>query len=382
MNHPLNPRSADTAWFRTEPDSLVALMTRDGRRVGALMIFGANLVWLFWMAGAPWFLGRSTPAVVWSTYLSIALFLVLYQRAWFGSRTRLPGYTLAIALLGYAIIPVNSSWSYIIYAGSLMPFFASGWRLAARLALLLGVFYLVAMASGFYSPLLTTGCIVTTLVVAVFNAIYHFNFERDAELRLSQEEVRRLAIATERERIGRDLHDLLGHTLSLVVIKTELARRLVESDPAAALVELGDVERVARQSLAEVREAVTGMRTTALAGELASARLLLEAADIAFDCVNADAALSVDGEAALAMGLREAVTNVQRHARATRVEVRLGSDAGMAELCVHDNGRGGIVVDGNGLRGMRERLTRLGGSLQLESSADRGTLLRMRVPAA
>jgi two-component system sensor histidine kinase DesK len=368
------------AWMKTAPDSMVARMSRDGRRTGALLFFTANLVWLCWMVAAPWFIGKPSIAVIATTFASIALFLVLYQRAWFGSRAHLPHYTLAIALLGLAILPVNSSYSYIIYAGSLVPFFMRGWRTAAWLVALLAAFCGVAMLSGFYTWLSLLACIVTTLVVVVFNLIYLFNFERDAQLRLSQDEVRRLAIAAERERIGRDLHDLLGHTLSLVVIKSALARRLIAHDPQAATAELADIERVARQSLAEVREAVTGMRATALAGELASARLMLEASDISLDFNAVDAPLSAESEAVLAMGLREAVTNVQRHAQATRVEVNLSNDAQMTELSVRDNGRGGASKQGNGLTGMRERLATLGGSLLLESAPGQGTLLRMRVP--
>jgi two-component system sensor histidine kinase DesK len=368
------------ARMKAAPDSLVGRMTRDGRRTGALLLFCGNLVWLFWMVAAPWFVGTPSAAVVWTTYLSVGLFLFLYQRAWFDHRARMPWYTIAIALLGLAIIPVNSSWSYIIYAGSLLPFWARGWRLVGLMTLLLASFYGVAMASGFFSPLVTVSCIVTTVVVALFNAIYDFNSARDAQLRLTQDEVRRLAIAAERERIGRDLHDLLGHTLSLVVIKTSLARRLIDVDPKAATVELCEVERVARQSLAEVREAVTGMRTTALAGELASARLMLEAADIALLLDTTDATLAPASEAALAFGLREAVTNVQRHAAATRVEVALTQDGDATELTVRDNGRGGVAAHGNGLAGMRERLAKLGGSLVLESPPGCGTVLRMRVP--
>ena len=365
--------------LRAAPDSLVALTSLNGRRPGALWFPAVNLFWLAWMIGAPWIFGQGRPWVFVATYASVVVFLVLYQRAWFDSRRRLPAYTIAIAVLGLAIIPVNTSWSYIIYAGSLIPFCVRGWRAAGWLALLLGLFYAVAIASG-YTPVLTLGCILTTSVVALLNGVYRMNLERDVELRLSQEEVRRLAVTAERERIGRDLHDLLGHTLSLVAIKSELARRLVDRDPAAAERELGEIERVARQALSEVREAVTGIRTTALAGELASARLMLETADIAFVVDGVAVDLDNDAEAALAMGLREAVTNVQRHARATRVDVQLAALDGRAQLIVRDDGRGGAHARGNGLAGMAERLAALGGTLDVVSEAGRGTEVRMNVP--
>ncbi len=368
--------------LHAEPDSLVALISQGGRRPGALWFPVINLVWLAWMFAAPWMFGTGRTGIAVITYVSVAIFLVLYHRAWFGSRSRLVFHTAAVAVLGLAIIPVNSSWSYVIYAGSLIPFCTRGWRVAAWLALLLAAFYVVAMASGFFTPVLTLGCIATTVVVASLNGVFRHNNERDAELRLSQDEVRRLAIAAERERIGRDLHDLLGHTLSLVAIKSELARRLIARDLPAAERELADIERVARQALAEVREAVTGMRAVALAGEIASAKLMLEAGHVHFAFEGSTASLAPDAEAALAMGLREAITNVYRHARATRVDVSLTAASEGIELCVSDNGRGGVLARGNGLAGMEERLAALGGRLVLVSEAGRGTVLRMQLPRA
>jgi two-component system sensor histidine kinase DesK len=206
-------------------------------------------------------------------------------------------------------------------------------------------------------------------------------FEHQEAMRNSADELRRLAIIAERERIGRDLHDLLGHTLSLVTVKAALARRLLAADPAATDRELADIEHVARQSLSQVRQAVTGMRAAVLTAEVASARLMLQAADIQFEFQGSEQAVSHATEAALAMGLREAVTNVQRHSRATRVEARLCVDDQVAELSVRDNGRGGVIAKGNGLSGMEQRLAALGGQLLLDSAPGQGTLLTMRVPA-
>ncbi len=368
-------------WLRGEPDSLVALIGHGRPGAPGAWFPIVNLVWLVWMVAAPWVFGPLRWSVVATTYASVALFLVMYQRAWFGPRRRLPFYIVGIGALGLAILFVNSSWSYIIYAGSLIPFAVRGWRIAAWLALLLALFYVAAIATGFYTPFVTASCIVTTAVIAVLNAVFRANGERDAELRLTQDEVRRLAVAAERERIGRDLHDLLGHTLSLVAIKSELARRLVRRDPAAAERELADIEGVARQALAEVREAVTGMRVAALTAELASARAMLEADDVRLDVAGLDAPLPPAVEAAFALGLREAVTNVHRHAHATRVEVRLVTRDDTVELRVRDDGRGGAAVRGNGLAGMAERLAALGGRLSLTSERDRGTELVMEAPA-
>jgi len=138
------------------------------------------------------------------------------------------------------------------------------------------------------------------------------------------------------------------------------------------------------QSLAQVRDAVSGMRAPVLAAELASARLMLEAANVHLEWQGMDQPppLSAQAEAALALGLREAITNVLRHARASRVQVLLHTTGGAAELQVQDNGRGAGTRRGNGLAGMEERLLALGGQLLLTSAPGQGTLLRLQVPLA
>ncbi len=374
--------TARPRWSRGAPDSLIEWVVDGGRRPHAIWFPIVNLVWLGWMIAAPWVFAQPSAAVIATTYASVALFLFLYWRAYFASRSLLVFHTVAIAVLGLAIVFVNTSWSYVIYAGSLIPFCSRGWRAVAWVAVLLVAFYVVALASGYFTPLLTLGGILTTAIVALLQGVYRLNAERDAALRLSQDEVRRLAVTAERERIGRDLHDLLGHTLSLIAIKSELARKLVPNDPTAAARELGDIERVARQALGEVRTAVTGIRTAALAGELASARLMLEADRIAVDYDGSVASLAPESESALALGLREAVTNVHRHARASRVAIRLATRDGMVELSVRDDGRGGVRTRGNGLAGMEERVTALGGDVSFASEAGHGTVVRLRVPVA
>jgi len=368
--------------LRPRPDSLLAWLSHGGRQRTRLWFPLVNLVWLFWMVLAPWALPRAGRWVFVATFASLALFLALYHHAWCGPRKALVPVITAMSLLGLAMVPINSSWSYVIYAASLLPFVSRGWRLVGWLALLLAGFYAVALASGYFTVFTAFIGVLMTTTIAVLNILFRAGHERDAELHLSQEEVRRLATAAERERIGRDLHDLLGHTWSLVAVKAELARKLLDRDPQAARRELADIEQVARQSLAQVREAVSGMRAPALAAELASARLMLQAAEIHFEQTGLDPApaLAPEAEAALALGLREAVTNVQRHARASRVQVHLQASGGAAELSVQDDGRGAGSARGNGLAGMEERLAALGGRLLLESKPGQGTLLRMQVP--
>ncbi len=197
---------------------------------------------------------------------------------------------------------------------------------------------------------------------------------------MAHDEIEHLAKVAERERIARDLHDLLGHTLSLITLKAELARKLVDRDPLRAKQEMQDVEQTSRAALADVREAISGYRGQGLATELIRARQTLETAGIAVDCAASEVPLSPAQESVLALALREAVTNVVRHAQAQRCSVRLSRDQEACTLEIADNGRGADAPEGNGLRGMRERLEAIGGSLQRQTAA--GTRLVIHLPLA
>jgi two-component system sensor histidine kinase DesK len=167
-----------------------------------------------------------------------------------------------------------------------------------------------------------------------------------------------------------------------VALKSELAGRLVQRDPMAARAEIDQVARVAREALAQVRAAVTGIRAAGIAAELASAKLLLESDGVAFKYAMAEAALPARVETALAMTVREAVTNIQRHACASNAEVAFETERGDAIVRISDDGRGGAIVPGNGLGGMRERIEALGGRLRIDSTVGLGTRIEARLPLA
>src|SRR6185369_9874319 len=169
---------------------------------------------------------------------------------------------------------------------------------------------------------------------------------------------------------------------SVVALKSELARKLIDRDLDAARVEIGEVERVARDALQQVRTAVSGIRNTAIASELAAATALLEAQGVKVKCETENVKLPHDRETALALSLREATTNIRRHSGASGVTIRVRKDPTEVVVEVADNGRGGRIVPGNGLNGMRERLGSVGGSLSLTSNEDGGTRLFVSIPAA
>jgi two-component system sensor histidine kinase DesK len=202
----------------------------------------------------------------------------------------------------------------------------------------------------------------------------------EEKLRRADDEIEHLAKVAERERIARDLHDLLGHTLSLITLKAELARKLVDRDPQRAKQEMQDIEHTSRAALADVREAISGYRGEGLAAELIRARKTLETAGIVVNSDFAELPLTPAQETVLALALREAVTNVVRHAQARQCSVRLQRDSNLCMLEISDNGRGADSPEGNGLRGMRERLEAIGGSLQRQTQA--GTRLVIHLPLA
>ncbi|MFG2607766.1 sensor histidine kinase [Streptomyces sp. NPDC048514] len=189
------------------------------------------------------------------------------------------------------------------------------------------------------------------------------------ELRAAREELAVRAVEKERLRFSRDLHDLLGHTLSVIVVKSEAARRLAPRDMGAALTQIADVESVGRQALTEIREAVTGYREGSLATELTRARSALSAASVEPVVRQTGTPLAPQAEVLLGWVVREAVTNVVRHSDAGRCEITIEGAAERVRLTVADDGSGKAVsrpaegIGGTGLTGLTERLAAAGGRL-------------------
>jgi two-component system sensor histidine kinase DesK len=362
--------------FQAAPDSLAEHYTANAR---SRWLMGFNLMWSLWVFGDPLF--GSPIGSVWlpATVASFPVFLLLYVLVHVRPKREMPWLALALAVLGWLTMPFNHAGgtSYLIFSCAYLAF-AGGVRQAfAAIFSVIALFVLEGVLLGW--PWLVIAMMsAISFCVGAGNIAFRLNWLRQADLRLSHEEVRRLAAMAERERIGRDLHDLLGHTLSLITLKVELARKLLDRDPDAARRELSETEKVARHALAEVRGAVTGIRATDMAAELASARLLLESSSVAM-AYELPPPLPPALEKPLALVLREAATNIARHARATSAIVSFGIEGTHLRMRIADDGRGGIAADGNGVTGMRERVHALHGTLEL-SSARTGTILDVLVP--
>jgi two-component system sensor histidine kinase DesK len=228
---------------------------------------------------------------------------------------------------------------------------------------------------------LVSGVAIMTPLIGFVNLQYSESRRRDAALKLAQDEVARLATLAERERIAGDLHDLLGQTLSVIVLKSELASKLLRVDPGRAATEISDVERISRDALGQVRRAVHGFRDATLSDELVRARAVLQTAGVHVD-VDVDQALTPDRriEHAAAMIVREAVTNVVRHARATRCRISAKSCDGQLVVQVEDDGVGSPGVEGAGIESMRTRAREIGG--MLDHRSQRGVVVTLRAPLA
>lgn len=293
---------------------------------------------------------------------------------WLLGATTLLGVGLAVALAGgWLTLPIYLA---VVYGMALRP------RPAVAGVVAMGL--VVALIG-----LLREGDLGVTLVL-VFQVItlgVLFMGVRNTRLlvvrlRQAQEEVARLAASEERLRIARDLHDLLGHSLSLIVLKSELAGRLAESGSERAVAEIRDIESVARHALVEVRDAVTGYRRRGLSGELDGARAALEAAGTRLTIRLAGTPLPDALDELLGWAVREGVTNVIRHARATRCEIEVTLDGETATLRIVDDGQGAASYGpGSGLTGLTERVRAVGGTVSA-GPRPAGFALRVVVPHA
>jgi two-component system, NarL family, sensor histidine kinase DesK len=313
------------------------------------------------------------------TISAIAVFLVLYFRLfWTGPPWN---YVLIAGMcaMGLALGHTNAgSAVFIIYTASFIP-----WAVPKPRWAVLGIVGLLSVlgvdAVFFHAP---TAFWATSMIVSVgvgFSNTYFAEKNRtNVKLRMAQDEIEHLAKVAERERIARDLHDVLGHTLSLIIVKSTLAGKLLEKYPEKAKNEIADIENVSREAMAEIRNTLRGYSTYKLCEELQRAKSALESAGVTVESDATELNMSPAHESVAALIMREAVTNVVRHAHARHCLLRIARDNGNCVLEVQDDGRGGVQAEGNGMRGMRERVEALGGTLMRDTSA--GTKLRFEFP--
>ncbi|MEU7579070.1 sensor histidine kinase [Streptomyces sp. NPDC041068] len=356
---------------------LVKADWREGRRTGKnIEQFGppptgfSLLPWLLMGLGAFSHLLQGDTPNPWIGGIGILVFNSLYVFLAFRAfdKCKREARSTLVALISLGLLTTGLA---VAYGGSWLLFFpllglAVGAIVRGRglgpiglsLSALAGV--IGAYKDGWTGVNVAYGTFLSTMVTAAILSLS----EAVRELRDTREELARTAVERERLRFSRDLHDLLGHTLSVIVVKAEATRRLAPRDLDAALGQVADIESVGRQALTEIREAVTGYREGSLATELDRARDLLQAAGIDAVVRQSGPPLAPQTAALLGWVVRESATNVVRHSGAAQCEIEVTGTTEQTRLVITDDGRGvGSGTPGSGLKGLAERLAAAGGSL-------------------
>ena len=270
-----------------------------------------------------------------------------------------------------------------IYAAALLARSASQETLRLRLSVITALTLTGLFLSSIPWPFRIFILIPVIMIWVIGSAVFH-DVSRDHDavaLRAENRRVAHLATITERERIARDVHDIAGQALTAITLRSQLVQRLAASDQRRATEEAGEVEQIAREALASIRESVAGWHQASLRDELAVARDALAAGGTELKTLgDLEVDLAPSVENVLALGLREAVTNVLRHANASKVDVRIHSQDGGVSLSVIDDGIGPTKGTGLGIQGMRERVIAAGGTLTFGPGVTGGTELRIDMP--
>jgi two-component system sensor histidine kinase DesK len=320
----------------------------------------------------------------------VAAYLAIVM-VWRQSLKQTIGVLLFVAMLAVATaltLADRSGWAFLFtYAAACAGLLSSarvGFYAVAGCTALAAATSLIAGAGGGAAVGYAASCAGIGLLIMVMRDLR----VRNAELVQARAELARLAVAAERERFARDLHDLLGHTLSVITLKAELAGRLLPAKPADAAREVGEVEQIARKALSEVREAVSGYRQPTLDGELEGALMALSAAGIEASVERPAVALDPEVEAVLAWTVREGATNVIRHSHARHVRLKISASLTDAAVEVVDDGVGAAQngapgpadAESNGLAGLAERARSLRGHVEAGAAPGGGYRLAVSVP--
>jgi two-component system, NarL family, sensor histidine kinase DesK len=329
--------------------------------------------------------GRSHPLwLAWPAVLAAAILYLATVHLAFSDRRRAISQALPLLLVAAvaATAVFGGNWFYLLIMAAVAAGTSVHHRVFPLLLLALcgtGLAVQAAHGAGLSDSLLLSWGIFTAGIIP---AIIIRLWEAIRELQRTREELAQAAVTEERLRFSRDLHDLLGHTLSVMVVKAEAVRRLALVDAETAARQAADIEEIGRQALTEVRAAVTGYRGRGLTAELDSARTVLADAGVDATIRTSVVRLAPETDALLGWAVREGVTNVIRHSGARSCEIDLRNDDAIV-LEIRDDGSlsAGPGGPGNGLRGLRERVTAVGGTLEAGPLPHQGFRLRLTLPA-
>lgn len=324
---------------------------------------------VFWL-GLLW-PGISIERLTLGLTVTIASPVLLFAGLWQKGAGRLFFVAAMLAICLYTLPYTEAGYVFLLFSLTFLS------RARQKLYAFFVQFLVVSVAVGYGYHIEISGLLLTIVFfLAVFGGLMDEVFIRYIDqhqaLLKSQNEAEELARTAERERIARDLHDLLGHTLSGIRIKAELAERLLERDPVRARQEMKDIEKAARESLQQVRAAVSGYHLGGLALEINSARNILSSAGVRF-VADTDAPVPAELEPVLGQVLREGVTNIVCHANASEAQLTILHQDGRLLMLLRDNGCGFSGPAGNGIMGIRTRVQAAGGMVRWHS--DGGTVM-------
>ncbi|WP_157803784.1 sensor histidine kinase [Luteimicrobium subarcticum] len=390
---------------RLTPEQVAARRTRAWKIIGPL--FG--IVWVVFLSeplAAAW--GDDDPVLRWAGVVGVLLTAAGFAASVYLFRTGDPRRAPMVGVLGVEVVGVvlaclgaqqHGLIGLVFVSVTVVYITRSARVLVVTVALAVVCAVLPRVVRG-WEP--EDGTIAALFLATLATFGFSQLVQRNRQLQLAQEEVATLAVSRERERIARDMHDVLGHSLTVISVKSELAARLVTVDPARAAAELADIQGLARSALADVRGMVTATRHLTLAGELAAARRALDAGGIDARLPGAVDAVPEDLRELFAWTVREGTTNVLRHAAARTVVVTLAPD----RVVVEDDGRGappcpgagdpvggatddvhgsavlGDELPGHGLAGLRERAEAVGARLETGPGSLGGFRLAVVAPGA
>jgi len=334
----------------------------------------------------------SSPVEIMLGIMLLMLFFICYRFS-FKSKSGLVYLWLSFEIIINAVMTLLFGF---VYFGLFTAFFIGNIRHTTGFFIMYGIHIAMAIGSIIWGFFIDIDLFLPQLQFVILSLIgtvllpFHLFYQNrrknlEGQLEMANERISELVIYKERQRIARDLHDTLGHKLSLIGLKSDLAGKLVQIDPTAAEKELVDIRQTASTALKEVRELVSDMRSTNVERELIRVRQLLQAADIEL-IIHGNPAFVNESpllENVLGMCMKEAVTNVVKHSYANTCEISFISYQDSYEIVVKDNGIGipgsGEHLPGTGIEGMRERLEFVNGRLQI--TKEDGTLLKINVPA-
>lgn len=363
---------------QSQPD-VAATATKPGARrtLGSRPEF--YLVYLLFYF-VPWIFQTPSGIDVTVALVAVAIFIPIHFKSCEESGTNRVWFTLMIEAIAFAAAPFHGMHGvFHIYASV-----QAGYQRPERR----GLWILAALAAAY---LLLSLVLRANLIEAVFvifmGAITGISCMAGAEqtarrksLERSRVLDRQLAAIAERERIARDLHDLLGHALTMVALKAEVAHKLFSSDPKRARQEITEIRDASRSALKDVRAAVTGMNVTTIEAEIGHAQKALGAAGVDFEVVGTPPLVDAHQSKTLGLAIREAVTNIVRHSVADKATLKFSGDADGLSVMIEDNGRGGSFTPGSGLTGLRQRIERIGGRTEIDMSS--GARITLHLPAA